>query len=279
MPQNGTDMGIKKEVNIGNCRLLLGDCIDILPSITQVDAVVTSPPYDDLRDYGNNHNWSFVKFTDIAEYLKDSLKEGGAIAWVVNDAVLNKQESGTSFRQALYFQEIGMRLHDTMIWHKGGFNFPESNRYPQCFEYMFIFAKGDLKTANLIRDRKNKTPLTRKKGTMRKKNGEIVSRLHIPLTIGKYGLRYNVWDITPEKNNLTDHPAPFSVALAAGHVQTWSNEGDTILDPFLGSGTTAVTCMKLNRKFIGIEINEAYFDMAVDRVQREFKQPDIFENL
>src|SRR5574343_288449 len=112
-----------------------------------IDLTVTSPPYDNLRTY-NGYEFDFEP---IARELYRVTKKGGVVVWVVGDATVNGSETGTSFRQALYFKEIGFNLHDTMIWNKNNTT-PQikTKRYTQSFEYMFILSKGKTKTCNYI---------------------------------------------------------------------------------------------------------------------------------
>ena len=81
-----------------------------------VDMCVTSPPYDDLRTYNDSSKWDFNVFKDVATNLYRVMKVGGVIVWVVGDAVVKGSETGSSFRQALYFMDLGFKLHDTMIY-------------------------------------------------------------------------------------------------------------------------------------------------------------------
>jgi site-specific DNA-methyltransferase (adenine-specific) len=237
-----------------------------------VDLVVTSPPYDDLRTYGG-HSWDFY---GVAWNLKRLLKPGGVIVWVVNDETKEGSETGTSWRQAHHFQSIGLKIHDTMIYQKRGFSFPESKRYHQVFEYAFVFANGAPKTFNPICDRKNVTAGNSLGADYKRdKNGKSVAR------VGSYdrgerqemGQRFNVWDY-PAGGGLSGdaiafkHPAIFPEALARDHILSWSNEGDTVLDPFSGSGTTIKMARETGRRGIGIEINEEYCQIAIERLRQ-----------
>lgn len=231
-----------------------------------VDAVITSPPYDNLREYGENFHWDFE---GVAKQLFRVIKDGGVVVWVVCDATIGGSESGTSFKQALYFKEIGFNLHDTMIWSKGCFASPQSNRYPNTFEYMFILSKGNTK-CNQIKDRLNKKVGTTSTHTIRKPNGKTKNMYadNRKTLIGKYGVRFNVWNIYPEQSSSNRlHPAPFPEALVRDHILSWSSSSDTILDPFMGSGTTGVACVQTGRNFIGIEIDEGYFKIAEKRIK------------
>ena len=248
--------------------LILGDCADKLKDLpsSSIDLVVTSPPYDDLREY---KGYSF-NFENIANELYRVLKLGGVIVWIVNDATVNGDKTGTSFRQVLYFKEIGLRLHDTMIWNKGCFTAVGSLtiRYAPVFEFMFILSKQQPKTFNPLKDRPNKCIGDKYHGHVTQADGTFKPMSNQGRLISDFGQRFNVWEIPPAVS-LKDrccHPAPFPRQLAKDHILSWSNEGDTILDPFLGSGTTGVAAVDLNRKFIGIEIAPEYFEIAKRRI-------------
>ncbi len=247
------------------------DCLNILPNISNqsIDLVITSPPYDNIREYNNSSIWNFNIFKKIAYELQRCLKDGGVIVWIVNDATINGSESGTSFRQALYFKEIGLNLHDTMIWEKETFTAVGSikTRYAPVFEYMFILSKGKPKTFNPIIDKKNIYGGTKIHGTLRLKNGKTKLQSCVGNKVKNYGIRHNVWKMNSEKSNKTDHPAVFPINLAQDHIKTWSNEKDIILDCFMGSGTTGIACKNLNRNFIGIEIDKKYFYIAKNRIE------------
>jgi site-specific DNA-methyltransferase (adenine-specific) len=246
-----------------------GDCREILPQIGSVDLVVTSPPYDDLRVYGG-HSWDFEA---TARGLWKVVTEGGVVVWIVNDKTEDGDETGTSFRQAIRFKELGFRLHDTMIWNKGCFTGVGSVqiRYGPATEFMFILSKGKPKTFNAIRDRKNIWAGTiGKADTVRLPSGDILRKTHIGKLQADYGIRFNVWEISPEMSNLERvHPGQFPETLARDHITSWSNEGDIILDPFSGSGTTLKAAKILNRRAIGIEIEEKYCEIAANRLSQE----------
>lgn len=232
-----------------------------------VDLVVTSPPYDNLRTYDDLCDWSFEVFKDIANGLYTAIKRGGVIVWVVSDATVNGSETGTSFRQALYFKEIGFNIHDTMIWKKDTMAFPETNRYPNWFEYMFVFSKGKPKTFNPIIDKPNKYAGSVIHGTSRNADGTTFRKSNEGNIVKETGWRENVWYQSGNKLGATiGHPAPFPAQLAKDHIITWSNEGDIILDPFMGSGSTALACIETNRRYIGFEINPKYCEIAENRI-------------
>jgi site-specific DNA-methyltransferase (adenine-specific) len=231
-----------------------------------IDLVVTSPPYDNLRDY----NGYVFDFENVAMQLYRILKQGGVIVWIVNDATIDGTKTGTSFRQALYFKEIGFNIHDVMIWEKNGFTATGSLqiRYAPVFEYMFIFSKGKPKTFNPIKDRRNISFGNKKSGTIRQKDGSMkhMSNIGKPYTL--YGQRYNIWKINSVgcTQEGTGHPAQFPFELARDHIISWSDEGDVVLDCFLGSGTTADAAIQTKRHYIGFEISEEYFEISKQRI-------------
>ena len=254
--------------------LRLGDCLELMKNIPDgsVDLTVTSPPYDNLRTYnGNINQWSFEKFKLIAEELYRITKDGGVVVWVVGDATIKGSETGTSFRQALWFMDCGFNLHDTMIWSKPSFTAVGAlkTRYAQTFEYMFVFSKGKIKTFNALKDRKTKSRSKDKNGMIRQKDGSFRPMSNRGKQYGEFGIRYNVWDIPPVMSNIerTGHPAQFPEQLANDHIISWSNEGDTVLDCFMGSGTTGKMAVLNNRNFIGIELDEGYFNIAKKRIE------------
>lgn len=238
-----------------------------------VDCVVTSPPYDNLRTYQNKSDWNFDVFTRIADNLFQTMKKGGVVCWVVGDATIKGSETGTSFRQALYFKKIGFNLHDTMIYQKHNFSNPSSNRYHQIFEYIFILSKGKPKTFNPIKDVKTVMfgGTNWGKNTTRMVDGSLLERPKKEYK-NEYGMRRNIWRYVTGKQSKDAKlsylcPAPFPIELAQDLIKSWSNEGDLILDPFMGSGTTAVAAKKLNRKFIGFEINDEYIKISEERLK------------
>jgi len=249
--------------NVETIKQLPADCIDL---------TVTSPPYDNLRTYGG-YDWDFEI---VARELFRVTKQGGIIIWVVGDATIDGSETGTSFRQALFFKEIGFNLHDTMIYMKSGPSYPSQDKYYQVFEYMFVLAKGKPKSFTPLKDRENRWHGQKwsKVRTRRNAAGELKRTEWNAEEGGEYGTRFNIWQYAVGFGNHGDdlahaHPAAFPEDLAADHIASWSNEGDIILDPFSGSGTTCKMAKKLGRHYIGIEINEAYVEISNKRMAQE----------
>lgn len=251
------------------------DCLSGLREMesNSVNLTVTSPPYDNLRTYGNITDWNYEIFKPIAEELYRVTKPGGIVVWIVGDATLNGGETGSSFKQALYFQEIGFKIHDTMIYHKNSSAFPariNSKRYTQIFEYMFVFVKGKIRDdISLIADKRNKWAGWTNWGqhTQYDSEGNLVKAQNIK-PIAEFSLRTNIWKYNVAFNDkIVRHPAVFPEQLAEDCILSWSVEGDTVLDPFMGSGTTAKMAMLNNRNFIGFEVNEEYYNGILNRLE------------
>jgi site-specific DNA-methyltransferase (adenine-specific) len=246
-------------------KIICGDCLEVMKDIPDksVDLVLTSPPYDNLRNY---EGYSF-DFKGIAKELFRIIKDGGVVVWVVGDATINGSETGTSFRHALYFKEIGFNLHDTMIWMRR--TLPQSgNRYEPAFEYMFIFSKDIPKTFNPTRSNRLYNDIRTHKNFNRDKSGKFS---HNNFRQQDRVIISNVWDI-PNRGNekiAHEHPAIFPEKLVSRHIQSWSNKDDIILDPMNGSGTTTKIAYQLGRNFIGIEISPEYCKIAEQRLRQE----------
>ena len=230
-----------------------------------LDLTVTSPPYDGLRDY---NGYSF-DFESVAKELFRVTKKGGVVIWNVNDSTIDGSESLTSFKQALYFKEIVFNVHDTMIYDKGFAKFPDSVRYGQSFEYMFVFSKGKPNTFNPIQE------LSKWFGqdsviSDREKDGKTKSK---KVKVNETKNKRNVWHIDSGFNRSSkdkiafEHPAIFPEKLAYDHIISWSNENDLVYDCFMGSGTTAKACISANRNWIGSEISKEYCDIIEKRLQ------------
>jgi site-specific DNA-methyltransferase (adenine-specific) len=243
------------------------DCLEFMKQIPDksIDLTITSPPYDNLRDY---QGYSF-DFEGIAKELFRITKEGGVVVWVVGDATVNGSETGTSFKQALYFKEIGFNLHDTMIWRRR--TTPQnSNRYEPAFEYMFILSKGKIKTFNPIKEKAKYQDKRERKNYHRDNKDESKFSSN---NFKKYEMttKENIWDLSNRGNDdiAHQHPAIFPEKLAGDHITSWSNKGDLILDPMNGSGTTTKMAKLLGRNFIGIEISQKYCDIANQRLRQD----------
>ena len=254
------------------------DCLETMRRMPDgfVDLTVTSPPYDNLRKY----NGYCFDFENVAKELYRVTKPGGVVVWVVADATVNGSETGTSFRQALYFMQCGFNLHDTMIYMSDKPPLTH-RRYEQQFEYMFIFSKGTPRAFNPI-----KVPCKqagRDKGIRTFREADNQLRLaHKNELVAKDKIKGNVWfydtgNMCSTKDKIAfQHPAIFPEQLASDHIISWSNEGDVVYDCFLGSGTTAKMAAHLKRRFIGSEISSDYYDIALRRIKLEQQQQTLF---
>jgi len=239
------------------------DCIEGMRLLDSdsIDLTVTSPPYDNLRVY-NGFTWDFE---GVAKELYRVTKQGGVVVWVVGDATIKGSETGTSFRQALYFMECGFNLHDTMIYEKNNYPPLTHGRYEQSFEYMFVFSKGKPNIFNAIKIN------TKHEGRIPSGSFYHTSNQNKPTpannnkSVNKTKIKPNIFSYTVGGKKY-GHPAPFPEQLASDHIISWSNEGDTVLDPFMGSGTTAKMAIKNKRNFIGFELSKEYCDIANERI-------------
>jgi len=268
---------MKPYYETANGKLYHGNAVNIMAELPQVDLTVTSPPYDNLRDY-EGYDFDFEK---MAQGLKVITKDGGVVVWVVGDATVNGSETGTSFRQALYFKDIGFNLHDTMIYQKLCYMPLTHNRYENVFEYMFVLSKNRPAVFNP----KMKINIT--KGNLitgnRRHNGNDLSPIHLHGKRKKdKGIEVNVWKYkTGWNHSYTDkivkgHPAVMPERLAHDHIISWSNESDTIFDPMCGSGTVPKMAERLNRKWLACEISEKYCEIIAKRVESEASQLKLF---
>lgn len=248
-------------------QIYCGNAVDLLKEIDDktIDLVVTSPPYDNLRKYnGMGSGWNHDTFKIIANELMRVLKDGGVIVWNVYDKTENGSKTGTSLKQCLYFQEIGLNINDYMIWKKTNpCPVVQQPRYNPCFEFMWILSKGKPKTFNPI-----KVPCKcagqKYDSTCKNIDGES-GRKHKSFNINNEKTDYNVWEFAVAQNK-TEHSAVFPYELPYRHIKSWSNEGDIILDPFIGSGTTALAAIDLKRNFIGFDISPEYVNLSKSQI-------------
>ena len=258
-------------------RCIIGDCLTVLPTLESgsVQLGVTSPPYDSLRTYGGIKPFTWADFEIVAFELYRALCDGGVLCWNVGDSVVDGSETLTSAKQKIFFRELcGFRIHDTMIYEKLNFSHPEFNRYQQVFEYIFILSKGAPRCFNPIKDKPNATP-----GAVGSLGANVIRERDGSRTLraekvhAEFGMRYNVWRGKTAGQELVcdslEHPAMMPFWLARDLIQSWSNPGDLVLDPFFGNGTTGKAAELLGRKWIGIELNPAYAKLAADRTAQQ----------
>lgn len=259
--QNGRLTGIATN------RLYVADCVEFMQEMEAdcIDLTITSPPYDDLRNY---NGYSF-DFESIAEGLFRVTKKGGVVVWVVGDRI-KKGRTLSSFRQAIWFQGIGFNVHDVMIYRKKNTPFMRSNAYTNCYEFMFVLSKGCPKTFNPLTEptvRNGMEMLVTNKGPDAV-NNKVLKELK------KKKTRTNIWSYAVGLHGTTSdriafkHPAVFPEGLTADHIDSWSNEGDLVFDPMCGSGTTCKMALLKNRQYIGVDISKEYIDIAKKRISQ-----------
>ncbi len=260
-------------------QIIEGNCVEVMTQFDDevIDLTVTSPPYDGLRNYKG-----FVfPFEEIAKELFRVTKQGGVVVWVVNDATIDGSETGTSFKQALYFREIGFNLHDTMIFKKTN-PIPQiyRKRYNNEFEFMFVFSKGTVKTHNPLMVNCLHAGLELNGTTYKNfsKNEQVREKLAKPVKDKK--IKGNIWEYVvgkkQEDQEAKGHPAPFPCELVRDHIRSWTNQGNVVFDPMCGSGTTPRVACEMGRKYIGIDISYEYCKIAKQRVQRIIDTPSLF---
>ena len=258
-------------------KITAGNCVELMKQLpdASVDMCITSPPYDNLRTY---KGYSFP-FEEIAAELFRVIKEGGVVVWVVNDATINGTETGTSFRQALKFKEIGFNIHDTMIFQKSN-PIPQiyRKRYTNVFEYMFVFSKGTVATHNPIYVPCMHAGLELKGTTYKNFSTGTQTRGKMAKPVKEDKLKGNIWEYVVGKKAVDQeakgHPAPFPYDLAKDHILSWTNEGEIVLDPMCGSGTSIVAASDLRRKYIGFDISKEYCELANKRLEKHKAQTD-----
>ena len=244
-------------------RVYQGDCLELMKQLPDksIDLIVTSPPYDNLRDY---KGYSF-NFEGIAKELFRVCDDGGVLVWVVRDGTVEGGETGTSFKQTLYFKEIGFNLHDTMIYKKSNYPPLTHNRYEQCFEYMFIFSKGKPKTFKPIMVESKHKGRIPSGSFYHSKSQQMPTPANSNGGMKENKIKENFWEYVVGGKKY-GHPAPFPEQLAKDHIISWSNEGDIILDPFAGSGTVGKMAKQLNRNYILIEKEPEYIKIINERL-------------
>ena len=248
------------------------DCVNHMLSMPDdiIDLTVTSPPYDDIRDYDDSLHWNEKIWQDIIQELYRVTKDGGVCVWIVNDRIKNGSKSGNSFKQSLYALETGFKLHDVMIYNRSSMP-NQAKRYNQDFEFMFVWAKGKIRTFNPI-----KVPCTyagvgtsptvrNKKGVLEGKGRRIIKDTKKKSNIWQYSAGHSKSTHDKEAH---EHPAIFPERLVEDHIKTWSNEGDLVFDPMMGSGTTGKMCKMTGRHFIGVEKVSNYYDIALKRINK-----------
>lgn len=239
---------IKKDVTIGDCRLILGDCLEVMPLLGKVDSVVTDPPFEAQAHTAMRRTQLSIKtgekaalnFAAITEEMRDFVPSWAAQSckgWLLTFCQV---EAVSDWRYAM--EAAGLKYKRGMAWVK-----PDSA--PQF-------------------------------------NGQMPAQGFECIASAWCGRGHSKWNgggrrgvfvhNTNGPNRHGAHPTEKPVPLMMELIGLFSNQPGTILDPFMGSGTTLVACAKLGRKGIGIELDPEYFDVACKRVEEAYRQPDLF---
>lgn len=242
------------------------DCLEGMKNLPDncIDLIVTSPPYDNLRTY---KGFCF-QFEDIAKEIYRIMKPTGIVVWIVGDKIDKGNKSLTSFKQCLFFQSIGFKVHDIMIYRKKNTPFMRSNAYTNCYEFMFILAKDKVATFNPL---KTKTARSGYEMLVAGKKADGINN-KVMGHLNEEKVLTNIWEYAVGLGGSTNdkvafkHPAIFPEKLAQDHILSWSNEGDVVLDPFSGSGTTAKMAKICHRHYLGFEISPEYTDISRQRL-------------
>ena len=262
-------------------KIIESDAIDFMDKCDNeiFDLIITSPPYDNLRNYKGY----VFPFEEIAQGCFKVLKQGGVIVWVVNDATINGSETLTSFKQVIYFHELGLNLHDTMIFKKTN-PIPQiyRKRYNNEFEYMFVLGKGKVKTHNPIKVPCLHAGLELGSTTYKNYSKNDQKRKKLANPVKKDKVKGNIWEYVVGKKKEDEsakfHSAPFPFQLAVDHIKSWTNPGDLVLDPMCGSGTTCLAAKALERDFVGVEVSEEYCTQARERVSSTIFNKDMLDS-
>lgn len=249
-----------------------GNCVQLMKEMEEgmVDLTVTSPPYDDLRNYNGYH----FDFEGVAQGLFHVTRPGGIVVWVVGDRIVKGDRTLTSFRQALYFQEVGFNVHDVMIYKKKNTPFMRSNAYTNCYEFMFVFSKHHVNTFNRLMD---KTIRQGFEGMPFNKGADGINR-KVFKELKAEKTKVNIWEYavglggTTSDREAFKHTAVYPEKLAEDHILTWTNPGDLVFDPMCGSGTTCKMALLRGRNYLGFDISDEYVQLSKDRISKYASQ-------
>jgi len=223
----------RKEV-IGDCTLYLGDCLEVMPLLGKVDAVVTDPPYgvnyDGSTTQHGENGFPYASYSDTPENI-DAICVP-AIRMAVGMAGCAVITPGN----ACAYKYDPPRALGSIFYPSGANSGPWGF---VCSQPLFYYGKD-------------------------------------PYLASGRGRKPNGFSTTEATDRNINHPCPKPLGVMLWLVERASLSGQTILDPFMGSGTTLVACAKLGRKGIGIELDPDYFEIACRRVRDAYAQPDLF---
>lgn len=269
MKENHSKIG-ELELNKVYCT----DCVEGMKKLPEnsVDIVVTSPPYDKVRDYDGNVEFDLHA---TGEGIHRVLKDGGIAVMVIQDQTKNFGKSLTSFKTIIdWCDNVGFKLFECVIYRKHGVEGAWwSKRFRVDHEYMPIFLKGERpqyfnKEPVKIPSKHGGKVLTgsgnrKTDGTTTKTVTRPINKMKCPGTVWNYLM---AGDKNPLKRK---HPAVFPDKIPLDFIQVFCPENGVVMDPFLGSGSTAVAAKKLGRNFIGFEAVPEYCELAKERIKKE----------
>lgn len=267
-------------------KVILGDCLDILKKMDahSIDLIVTSPPYADQRSktYGGIKPDKYVEwFLPRSKELMRVLKPTGTFILNIKEKAGNSERHTYVLELILAMKQQGWLWTEEFIWHKKNC-FPGKwpNRFRNAWERLLQFNKQ--KQFHMYQD-EVMIPMgswanTRLKNLSetdkRRDNSKVGSGFgkNVSNWIGrKMAYPTNVLNIATETGN-KNHSAVFPKALPAWFIKLFTRSGDTVLDPFLGSGTTSVAALELNRNSVGIEIKEEYYKLSIENINNQINQ-------
>lgn len=251
-------------------RIHLDDCVGGMRGLPDgcIPLTVTSPPYDNLRQYGNHP----FDFEAVARELWRVTAPGGVVVWVVQDEIVDGSETGTTCRQQLFFQTLGFRVHNRIVMVNPGSRWPGKIRYGVALELAIVLSKGAPRTVRLLRDSPNKHAGRLKTFVRRNWKGDTEQTGPKAYPVGTWGVRGNVWVYSRGFNQSSkdkrdfDHPALMPEEMAEDLIVSFSKPGELVFDPFTGAGTTAKMAFLNNRRYLGYEVHEPYYRRALERL-------------
>ncbi len=251
-------------------QIICGDAVTTLSKLPAdlVDLTVFSPPYDALRDY----NGYAIDLHTLGEQLYRVTKPGGMVAMVIQDQTVSSKKTLTSFRTILdWCDNIGFGLFECNIYQKQGKDGAWwSKRFRVDHEYMPIFIKGD--RPNYFNKESIKIPCKHggkimNGGANRNKDGITVNSRR--MTINPTKCPGTIWSYANGGDKVAlkrQHPAAYPDKIPHDFIQVFTQKGDLVLDPMVGSGSTAIAAHLLDRKYIGIDISAEYCALAKERI-------------
>jgi site-specific DNA-methyltransferase (adenine-specific) len=264
---------IKKYDALPLNKIICGDAVEELKKIpnNSIDILVTSPPYDGIRKY-NGFNYDLHA---TGKEIYRVLKDGGVAIMVIQDQTKNFGKTLTSFRTIVdWVDNIGFKLFETVIYRKYGAEGAWWNkRFRVDHEYMPIFLKGE--RPQYFNKDPLKIPSKHGGKTMTGGGTRLTNGIRIPtraITINPMKCRGTIWEYMTAGDGTRlkhKHPATFPDKLPYDFIQCFCPPNGVVLDPFIGSGTTALAAIELDRNYIGIDISKEYCDLARRRIKEE----------